>query len=287
MSNKQLSLIDSGSESIVQLATAFDGTKTIIKTVRPGGKVDYLFEAFAYSHLLELGARVPKVVSVSAKELEMTAFAGETIDDQIDLYNKATIFHEAARDLALARQVTFPGYGKALAQEEGYVGSLKTWREFLDQAFVQLEASTKIPSDIKSAFIDYWRTVVSDIEINTGMLVHGDFSLSAIYVQNGEYEGIIDFGDAFIGDPLMDLAYFRFKELTKDCGQLVYDHLVAGYLKHVKIERTYLEKAVRLYMIYWAVQRIEAENLEDEIIAKFIDKARLLASLISSSFGDQ
>jgi len=277
MTDKQLSLMESGSESLVQLAIAPDGTRSIVKTLRPGGTVNYPFEAFAYSQLAALGARVPRVISVSPEALEMSAFDGETLDDLTYLYSSPDIFDEAAHDLALARQITFTGFGTAIPSDQGFSGLLQSWQDFLDKGLLDLENSKLLPQAMKDKFIDYWNRVAPDIELPQGMLVHGDFSLSAVFVKDGEYEGLIDFGDAFIGDPLMDLAYFRFKEVTKDYGQLTYDHLAKAYIENTQIDPAYLEQAVRLYMIYWAVKRIESKNLETDIVTKFLDKAQVLA----------
>lgn len=280
MTNKKLSTIESGSESLVQLAVATDGTRSIIKTQRPGGTVNYMFEAFAYSQLAALGVRVPKVISVSSEVLEMSAFGGETLDDLTDLYYNPDVFDEAAHDLALARQLSFTGFGTAVPDDQGFAGTCQSWQEFLDNALLSLRASKLLPQTTKDIFVDYWNKVAPHIQLPKGMLVHGDFSLSSVFVRDGQYEGLIDFGDAFIGDPLMDLAYFRFKELTKDYGPLTYNHLVKAYIENTQIDPAYLEKAVRLYMIYWAVARTESKNLESDIIAKFLDKARVLADLL-------
>ena len=108
------------------------------------------------------------------------------------------------------------------------------------------------------------------------MLVHGDFALSAIFVKDKHYEGIIDYGDAFIGDPLMDIAYFRFKEITKGYGQQIYRLLLEQYLQITGIDREYAEEVISLYMIYWAVERIHADNIEQDLINKFLEKTDAL-----------
>lgn len=275
-------VIEAGAESIVVMSEN-NGKKSVTKSRRPNGKTQYKFEAFAYDSLEFLGASVPHVMTVSDDELVTSAFDGETIDDQVDLYNNETIFHDIARDLALNRKVEFEGFGRAIAYNDANIfrGEYGSWSEYLNKTYDKLRNSILLTNIQKNVLSSYWNDNISKIKLDTALLVHGDFALSAVFVKGRKYEGIIDFGDAFIGDPLLDLAYFRFKEITKDYGRGIYNLLLNNYLEFSNLDRKYIEDAVKFYMIYWAVERVHVDNLDQSLINKFVEKTEILISELS------
>lgn len=273
-------IIDEGSESVVTLVSNDTGSH-IKKTRKPNGKTQYLFEAFAYESLTALGAHVPKVISASDVELTMSVIAGETLDDKTELYSDTTIFDGIAKDLALNRRIGFKGYGKARLVGTEYVGEYDTWQLYLENIYGQINRSTLFSDSQKQQMRAKWDALLPSISLTMGMLVHGDFALSAIFVSKNSYAGIIDYGDAFIGDPLMDLAYFRFKEITKDYGFGIYNNLADSYAKCTGIDRSVIDEACSFYMLYWGIVRTHADNLEPEIINKFIEKTLVVIDTIS------
>ena len=280
MSHSQV-IIEDGAESVVVLSDD-DGVKTITKRRRPSGKTQYKFEAFAYRKLGASGASVPHVLTVNDDELVMSAFTGSTLDDQTDLYADAAIFRSIAKDLALNRNIQFNGFGKAIEDKDGaFRGEYSSWSEFLSKTYDKLHSSPILTSKQRSVLASYWNNKISKINIDAALLVHGDFALSAVFVKDGKYEGIIDFGDAIVGDPLLDLAYFRFKEITKDYGASIYDLLLNSYLEFSGLNCKYVDEAVKFYMIYWAVERIHTDNLEPKLITKFIEKSEALITELS------
>jgi len=276
----RVTIIDEGTESIVSLTILDDGSRTITKTRKPGGKTHYLFEAFTYTAMKNLGAKVPTVISAREDELVMTALDGETLDDQTALYSNKTIFDAIAKDLTLNSSVTFEGYGQAIANGNKYRGKYTSWRSYLSETRTKLLKSTVFRDEQKTVLSEKWDTLVPSISLDRGALVHGDFGLSAVFVHHNVYAGTIDYGDAFIGDPLMDLAYFRFKEITKSYGFGLYDMLAMSYVTYRNMKRSDIDKVVLFYMIYWAIERSHTDNLEDAIIAKFIEKTDVLIALL-------
>lgn len=260
-----------GAESIVTFVTKDKGS-FVVKTRRPRGKTQYPFEAYAYEATRALGSHVPVVVSVTDTELVMSKLNGETLDDKPELYDTVSIFDAIARDLARNKNVTFKGYGKATVKNGQYVGEYDTWSSYLDSVYAQLVTSTLFSDKQKKRLQAAWRKRKPTAPLTHGVLVHGDFALSAVMVNNGRYEGIIDYGDAFIGDPLMDLAYFRFKEITKEYGYKTYRLLADSYATYAALDRKTIDAAVAFYMLYWGVVRTHADNLDAAIVDKFIEK---------------
>jgi len=273
-------IIDEGTESIVTLVQLDNGTSVIRKTRQPQGVTDYMFEAFAYTSVGRRGSNVPSVIDASEESLTMSMLAGKTLDDQPNLYNDTKIFDDIAKDLSINRKVVFKGYGRPTLEEGVYIGEYASWSDFLNNTYSKLDHSSLLPETLKKLLKSKWNEMVSHIKLEKGALVHGDFAMSAIFVNKNKYEGIIDYGDAFIGDPLLDLAYFRFKEINKEYGYKIYDLLANSYSRHSGVDREYIDTATLFNMMYWAVERVHTENLESEIIGKFIEKTRVLAQLL-------
>lgn len=281
MTQNEPELVDAGAESEVYITRG--PNPFIIKRRRPKGKTQYNFEAYANERLKELGAKVPSVISHSDDELIMSALVGEKLDDKTELFDNVQLFNAIAKDLALCLKVTFEGFGPAAATDYGFKGTYASWQEYLAHVYEQLENSPILSEQQKDTLKTYWNNVAPEINLYKGMLVHGDFAMSAIFVNDDHYEGLIDFGDAFIGDPLMDLAYFRFKEINKPYGLQTYNLLLEGYLISIDIDRMYIEKVVNLYMICWAVMRVHIDHLGREIIDKFLDKTDVVISLLGNA----
>lgn len=143
----------------------------IIKRRQPQGKThSHLFEAYAYTAVGALGSHVPTVVDVDENELIISAFLGETLDDQIELYDDACLLDEVAKDLALNRKVVFEGYGRPILDNSVYNGEYSSWHRFLMVTFDKLQRS--ILSETQKAFLILeWDNVANDIKLDPGALV--------------------------------------------------------------------------------------------------------------------
>ena len=65
-----------------------------------------------------------------------------------------------------------------------------------------------LPADESRAAQDLLHQSLGDPDA-TAWLAHGDFDCSHIYVADGRYSGIIDFGEIRGANPWYDLAQFR------------------------------------------------------------------------------
>lgn len=118
--------------------------------------------------------------------------------------------------------------------------------------------------------------------LSQGVLVHGDFAMSALFVNNNQFEGIIDFGDAFVGDPLVDIAYFRFKEITKEYGEQVYANLLQAYIEMGGMKVTpETERRILFYTIYWGLRRLR-HCPDSSLRLKFVEKLTKISTLLVS-----
>jgi aminoglycoside phosphotransferase (APT) family kinase protein len=275
-------LIDSGLESDVYYINSHDGRELILKKSKLSGRQNYLFEACAYRSLRSLGARVPEVVRVNSEELLMTRLSGGVMDDQAELYDNDQLFADIAYNLALCNSVTFEGFGGAVQSGDSFVGEYPTWAAFLDTT-EQLFEDPEIVGELGEAYIaklrSTWKSQKPKMTLYQGALVHGDFAMSSLFVDGQSLTGVIDFGDAFIGDPLMDIAYFRFKEITKSYGYDIYRRLLRHYADARKLTLdSELEQKIVFYMIYWGLKRLE-HCPDRELRKKFAAKLKIVGDL--------
>lgn len=274
-------LIDSGLESDVYRVKDDSGRDLILKKRKLTGRQDYLFEAYAYRQLAALGALVPEVIRVDADELLMTRLSGREMDDQSELYSDERLFADIARNLALCSDVKFKGFGFAAQTGGLFTGEHSTWLDFLNTSEQSFENPNIADSGLGESFIarlhDTWNIQKPNMDLEQGTLVHGDFAMSSLFVEGRRLTGIIDFGDAFIGDPLMDIAYFRLKEITKPYGEDTYRRLLRHYadVRNITINNE-LEQKIIFYMIYWGLKRLE-HCPDQELKRKFASKLKLVA----------
>lgn len=282
LTNKNL--IETGLESNVYSVKDHYGQSLILKKHKSTCRQNYLFEVYAYERLGELGALVPTVVRASSEEILMTRLSGNEMDDQLELYGDEQLFIEIAQNLALSSKLKFQGFGLAVQKGDSFVGKNSTWAEFLSTAEQLFKSPHILESGLDKNWVTklkkIWKAQKPNMALEQGVLVHGDFAMSSIFVNDRSLSGIIDFGDAFIGDPLMDIAYFRFKEITKNYGQDIYQRLLRHYANTRKITvNNELEQKIIFYMIYWGLKRLE--HCPDEFMKeKFTDKLRVVASLL-------
>ena len=77
---------------------------------------------------------------------------------------------------------------------------------------------------------------------------------NSYYWQNW-FTGLIDFGDSFVGDPLIDVAYFKFKEINKEYGDTLFEIFSQYYFLPGEYTKT-TQITLHMYMIYWGLTRI-------------------------------
>jgi len=262
-----LKRINAGPEGEVY-SGLLDSRKIILKS-RSDKNINKLWlEGDVYKELEKIGVLAPKFVSVGEEGLVISFLEGASLKGEDYLYDDARLWKSVSKDLSLLKNIKCVGFGKIKKYENGiFYGEFDSWQESLQET----------GKNILFGLSDYWRKNIGVAFLGQGNLLHGDFCMDHIWINNGEYAGTIDFGDALIGDPLMDMAYFKFKEINKDYGDSVFNHLYSVYSTIVKDDRKEKERdrLINLYMIYWAINRITSIK-DDSIRKSFIDKTKVL-----------
>ena len=236
---------------------------------------------------MALGAHVPYVAFASRWMLAMKAYAGEELDDKIELFDHKEIFKAAAQDLALCRDVPVSGFGELTLRNGALHGTSASWSDYLETVEPLFESSLLANAGVSrktsKKLADYWFTQKPLVKDTISSLLHGDFAMSAIFVHGESYEGLIDFGDAMAGDSLADLAYWRYKEITKSYGYKIYRQVLEPYCAATGIsDNSETERIIRFYMIYWGLKRLK-DCPDRALQQKFSDKLNEVARILDSS----
>jgi|GEM_PF-1443939 aminoglycoside phosphotransferase len=268
---------------IYQLPGEFAKGGLVVKKRVLASKQQYRFEAFAYRLVRAKGVSVPQVLFADEDIILMTQLRGSEMDDREQLFDNAELFASIANDLARCHTISLPGFGYTRVVDGEYVGSHASWHSFLDEAgsaVHDIKPMGGLTRKDLEVLRSYWSHLLPDIQLEQGVLVHGDFAMSAIFVDGTQYTGLIDFGDALIGDPLLDIAYFRFKEITKTYGYAIYERLRSAYIAATGIRWTSRkDDLILFYMIFWGFQRLRYCPNRD-LQLKFADKLHVVSKLI-------
>jgi len=124
-------------------------------------------------------------------------------------------FVDAGQQLRLVHSIRADGYG-VLADtdpvDDAWSGPHATWNAFTDEAPNGLGElvdrhviSAGLARRIGAALDRFASAVRFD---KPGVLLHGDLKPPHVFAENGRFVGLIDWGDAAVGDPRYDLARF-------------------------------------------------------------------------------
>jgi Ser/Thr protein kinase RdoA (MazF antagonist) len=200
---------------------------------------DLSVDAALLEHLRALGLRVPQVVHVEpfdqalGRSVLITGeVAGEPLAGCRDQRAARRIAHAAGRDLALLNSVDVRGFGWIRRQPPAW--PLRA-TSLSYAAFVTSDLPDPWPGPLGRLFTlaelkRLWALGdrESHRDLASATLAHGDFDTTAIFQLDGDYSGLIDFGEVRGTEPLFDLGHFHLWEHQRSPLPL-WEELVAGY----------------------------------------------------------
>jgi aminoglycoside phosphotransferase (APT) family kinase protein len=227
------------------------GSSTPVYRIERGGCTSYLRlaegpeaslapEVHVHNLLRASGVRVPEVVyfepfhdQLQRSVMVTTAIPGRALADCAAGVDISVVLTAAGRDLAAINAVELKGFGfvrRDRPDSTELEGEFPTLRAF---ALAELEEYlTAVSSVLIGDEIQAVRAVLARhddwLDIESARLAHGDLDATHIYHQDGQYTGIIDFGEIRGADPFYDLGHAALHE-----GETMPDpmlpHLLAGY----------------------------------------------------------
>ncbi|MFK0289881.1 phosphotransferase family protein [Streptomyces sp. NPDC090442] len=166
----------------------------------------------------------------------------------------------AGRALRALHARKVPGYGplqisgnEATSPEAGR-GRYSSWSEFI--AAVLNDGDYLVTVDLlsrgqRSAIRDQCGAVAySSWTRQPGVLLHGDLKPEHILSTGPQLHGIIDWGDAFVGDPAWDLARASMMDMSS------FDQLLDGYEPPRPVD----SRLLAAYRVLWNVRSLAGEH---------------------------
>jgi aminoglycoside phosphotransferase len=255
-------------------------------------------QILAHEQLVKKGARIPRFVSWD----DMNATLGSSYMitkempgiplSKLKKIDKAKydscieqVLLEAGRDLSKATSIQTKGYGwikRDQKKTKELVGEYDSYKSFL------LNNIEKKINELKNLGFDpmnedeverYKMLVYKHIDEEKPCLAHGDLTMDHIYVNNGRYSGIIDWGDIRSASNLYDLAHFSAFHPQES------EQLLKGFKEVTRLSSNYETKLVLIRLaicinnLYWISRNrknIFENNVLKEIILEDIKRIKAL-----------
>ncbi|HMA38313.1 MAG TPA: aminoglycoside phosphotransferase family protein [Chloroflexia bacterium] len=185
-----------------------------------------------------------------------TAIRGAAIGHATSAHEIGAVLRAAGRDLARIHRIPVAGFGW-ICRDRPVVTHLQaefpTCGAFIRDHFdpyLELLARTAVLNRSEIAAMREIRAAAAPLlDVAQAYLVHGDFDATHIYAQEGQYTGIIDFGEIRGADLWYDLGHFQ----LENSAQLPY--LLEGYAEVRPLPPDYAHR-MGLYSLLIAIRRL-------------------------------
>ncbi|MCL1786076.1 MAG: aminoglycoside phosphotransferase family protein [Alphaproteobacteria bacterium] len=236
-------------DNIARVERVAEGVSTFVYRIKtrdqtfymrflPEDWADFEPEVIVLNTLYDKGVKVPNVIFWESKNPDVgmsmmlcSEIPGDSVNNNRPNANDLhQILFDAGKQSALIHTVPVDGFSWI---ERNIKGRLAGEKKTFDGYFMQhLEESLQVME--QNHFSDSDKTLITDLmkkarkalNIENAVLVHGDFDETHIFHLNGQYTGIIDFGEIRGNNRLFDLALFvafnpkDFKYLVKGYNEI-------------------------------------------------------------------
>jgi aminoglycoside phosphotransferase (APT) family kinase protein len=222
------------------------GDVTLYLRLAEGPDADLAPEVLVHTLLHAQGVRVPEVVHFESRHpllersvMVTTEIPGRSLAEHHRGVDVDRALRAAGQDLAVINQVAVDGFGwmrRDLSHGAPLTAEHPTLRAFaLDDFETSLSA---VASVLNARALAVIRRVIADhdawLDAGQASLAHGDFDATHIYHQDGDYTGVIDFGEIRGTDRFYDLGHFALHDGEK-IASILQPRLIAGYRDVVAI----------------------------------------------------
>ncbi|MCG5215716.1 aminoglycoside phosphotransferase family protein [Streptosporangium sp. KLBMP 9127] len=209
-----------------------------------------------YAVLLELkGRRLP----VPRAELVKASAGGPGVVLLMDAWDGAAAEEDspalvgAGRALRHLHSLEKNGFGPVDPSASEVRGSYSSWSAYVDHLLER--AWSRIPEAVLDAELrGLILTVVQESADSlshpgNGVLLHGDLAPRHVWCHDERFVGLIDWGDAMVGDPVFDIARASL------AGPTALKLLMSGYGQEVELDARLLS----LYRLLWSLSALTGE----------------------------
>jgi aminoglycoside phosphotransferase len=196
-------------------------------------------------------------------------------ESELSNTQKCEILKEAGKELAKVNMVEVSGCGDIVDVKNNIlIGDCKSYKEYtLDRIPSKLEnlvVNKILEKEIADKISKYLSQNEELLNIGkTSFLSHGDFSLEHVFQNNGEYSGIIDFGDIRGTSKYHDMAHVYtfyneyFEDLIKGYEEVY--KLPEDYMKYVFIEAL----VFGIFKLNWVLENRPERVMKSKVFGLF------------------
>jgi aminoglycoside phosphotransferase len=207
-----------------------DDQTVVVKFAAHGRSV--LAEAWAYQMAAAQGIRVPKVLATRSdpEVVAVECLAGASLwSDERRGGDNSRAWQQVGADMRALHEINVAGFGPLKSGVGGCTGRSETWSSFVrfarEEGIRKLVDSEVLESRVGGILESRYDEAVTELHrCSDGRLLHGDMEGGHILVADGQYQGIIDFDQAQVGDPRWDLARVPLWD-----GDVALDAVLDGY----------------------------------------------------------
>lgn len=224
----------------VEIERMTSGVSTYVYRIKNDGKTYYLrvlpedasfaAEAMAHRVMLKRGISVPEPLYFEHRNnllCKSVMITGEIPGNHIN-YNDTgieNVLYEVGKQLALINSIKVDGFSWINRRiYNSLAGEKRTFSEYYyERLYTDIDMLLQYGfyTDNIKALLD---NAFSMLNTDAAFLAHGDFDVSHIFQNNGQYTGIIDFGEIRGSHYLYDLGHFKLHD-EGNC----FIHLANGY----------------------------------------------------------
>lgn len=248
------------------LSGFIDGQKVFVKLLEDPR--DFQVESAAFKLLGDHGIASPKVLGLLEKAngigkaiIIETAAEGRPLSQLSAEEQSPKLFKKAGAYLKSIHDIKLDGFGPLDVSAEVVRGTMPTWKnnvEFYRHDFNFLRERQLITDEELKTLEDTYQKLIG-VDLPVASFIHGDFGKSHIFTDGNEITGVIDFGNAYAGDPRKDIATANFfmtptetENFNQGYGEMASDPLMPYYrlmLAATKLEyrikKGYLDRVPR------------------------------------------
>jgi aminoglycoside phosphotransferase (APT) family kinase protein len=198
-------------------------------------------------------------------------------DSTLSKEQKDKIIMEAGKDLAKINSIPVDGVGWIKGVKEGKLYSngrdyndfiLKNVRDMLNGLSNINVLSNKQTEEIEKYIANHQASLNTEA---TSYLAHGDFCVEHIYHLDGNYSGIIDFGDIRGTSRYHDLAHFY------TYNRKYFESLIKGYNSVYELPSDYIQKIIIEAVVFgvgklWWISKNMPNKLNNHPALKLFDE---------------
>lgn len=209
-------------------------------------------EAAVLAMLRDTTVPVPRVVRADASLLPDDLLLMPMWDGQPAAPDSPALT-EAGVALREVHSIGLPGFGSLSGDHAPPRGTHDTWsgflRESVEQALAAVPATILDRAAREAIAAQITRHAGHLATVGSGVLLHGDLVPRHVWSDRGRLVGLIDWGDAMVGDPLYDLA--RVSMAGTDALRL----LLRGYAPQSPPD----SRVVSFYRMVWSLCSLAVE----------------------------